>query len=425
MSENKIDSTKLDFRQLLDNEPEWLFEKRKNSWQRYNLMPLPDRVSHLWRYSDPTTFLSDNLQNSVKLPQVESISDRSESKYDIYASLDSDKSSTFVIDDDSKKAGIILADLNSAGNETDELVRKHLGQLISDEFGKIESSNMALWNSGILLYIPENTVVDKPVYLKRTIADQKLYQRLLVIVGTNSSVSIIDEYSSDNDKSSGVLNSINEIYVGDSSKVEIALIQNLNLKSHSYITQRAKTGKDSELKSAIIGTGSKSSKVDLGTVLAGRGSQSKMFGAAIGSDQQHHDHHTLHHHTVPDCYSDIDFKVVLQAKAVSAYTGLIRIDANADNCQAFQENRNLLLDSGTRAESIPELEILTDQVQCSHGATVWPIDPQMIYYLTSRGIGHKEAVNLIVKGFIEKTISQLSEVVREEVKGLIFSKLEA
>jgi len=149
-----------------------------------------------------------------------------------------------------------------------------------------------------------------------------------------------------------------------------------------------------------------------------------MYGVVFGDNDQHFDYHTVHHHKASNSYSDIDFKVVLKDKANSATTGLIRIEEDAQNCQAFQLNRNLLLNDGPKAESIPELEILCDQVQCSHGATVGPIDNNMMFYLMSRGIEKKEAVNIITRGFVEPTIQKLPEELGELTRNLIIEKMK-
>ena len=111
-------------------------------------------------------------------------------------------------------------------------------------------------------------------------------------------------------------------------------------------------------------------------------------------------------------------------KATSAYTGLIKIEKDALDCEAFQENRNLLLDKKARADSIPELEILTDRVRCSHGATVGPIDDMQIFYLTARGIPHNEAVRMIVSGFIRSTIQMAPEDLRARLAEVVESRLE-
>ena len=116
---------------------------------------------------------------------------------------------------------------------------------------------------------------------------------------------------------------------------------------------------------------------------------------------------------------------MLSGKATSAYTGLIRIDHNAQVCEAYQENRNLLLNSGTRAESIPELEILNEEVMCTHGATVGPIDPMELFYLNSRGIAEREAVQMVVSGFVASTLKLVPDDLRERITEIVTQRLEA
>ena len=149
-----------------------------------------------------------------------------------------------------------------------------------------------------------------------------------------------------------------------------------------------------------------------------------MYGLLFGSKRQHFDNHTLHHHASGQTTSDIDFKVVLRDKAVSAYTGLIRIEQDAANCEAYQENRNLLLGGGAKAETIPELEILNEEVMCSHGATVGPIDPEMIFYLTSRGFSPEEAVRTIVTGFVASTLKMVPADIRGGIRSAVTDRLE-
>ncbi|MCX6834381.1 MAG: SufD family Fe-S cluster assembly protein [candidate division Zixibacteria bacterium] len=115
--------------------------------------------------------------------------------------------------------------------------------------------------------------------------------------------------------------------------------------------------------------------------------------------------------------------MVLRDRALSAYTGLIRIEKSARGCEAYQENRNLLLNDGTRVETIPELEILNEDVSCSHGATIGPIDPLLVFYLNSRGIPEREAVRMIVSGFVADTLKHVPEDIRERVAGFVEERL--
>ena len=149
-----------------------------------------------------------------------------------------------------------------------------------------------------------------------------------------------------------------------------------------------------------------------------------MYGLLFGSGYQHFDNHTLHDHRSGQTFSNINFKVVLRDKAVSAYTGLIKIENHAKGCQAYQENRNLLLSKGTRAETIPELEILNEDVSCSHGATIGPIDPMQVFYLESRGIRHDEAVRMVVSGFVSNTLQQVPDDLRERISAFVEQRLE-
>ncbi|NIP41568.1 MAG: SufD family Fe-S cluster assembly protein [candidate division Zixibacteria bacterium] len=284
---------------------------------------------------------------------------------------------------------------------------------------------MALFNSGMFLYIPTNMELEKPVYMHRHPDDKYNMPRLLVVVGDNSRVTIIDDYAGKRNDKPYSANSAVEIFGGQNSQIRFVSPQNLNKESRSYVTQRAQIGQHGRMFSIFVSLGAdvSKSKYNLGTILDGQGAYSQMLGILFGDEKQHFDHHTLHHHKAGESFSNIDFKVVLKDKALSAYTGLIKIDENTLNCEAFQENRNLLLNKGPRAESIPELEILNDQVRCSHGATVGPIDPEMVFYLKSRGYSTDEAVRTIVSGFIEPLLNAVPEDLRQMMQNMVQFKL--
>ena len=189
--------------------------------------------------------------------------------------------------------------------------------------------------------------------------------------------------------------------------------------------ERAEVGRDATLLTAITSLGSAVTKSDFGSLLAGPGATVELWGFLFGEGRQHFDHHTLHDHRAGHTYSNLDFKVVLRDRARSAYTGLIRIEPDAPESEAYQENRNLLLNDGARAESIPELEILTDAVKCTHGATVGTLDPLHLFYLMCRGLPRPEAVRLIVGGFIEPTLSRLPEDLSRRLRGHVEERIQS
>jgi Fe-S cluster assembly protein SufD len=322
-----------------------------------------------------------------------------------------------------KNTSVVFKDLYSAAREDNAMVERHFGRLIGYNFGKFEALNMALWNNGLYLYIPANTVIEKPIYLHRHPTGMTTMSRLLVIAGENSQATIIDDYACHCHHDGAIGNSAVEIVGGASSNVRYVNIQRLAEGAKTYITERAEIGASANIKSIFGSVGSAITKVNAGVVLNSRGASSQIYGVVFGNAKQHFDYHTTQHHKSGESFSNLNFKVVLKEKAMSAYTGLIRIEKDAANCEAYQENRNLLLSKGTKAESIPELEILTDEVRCTHGATMGPIDPEMVFYLKSRGIDEAEAIRSIVSGFIEPLLVQIPADIAEILRNLVHVKL--
>jgi len=418
------------FRRMIPTEPEWFYKMRRESWEKFLNTPLPDRVTHLWRYTKPENFLISNpdpLMNSTVLPGI-GVSPNGydwQSEYSARGVEREDFTSGIVMTDQLAEAGVIIKNLRHAVNENEDIVEGYLGKLVGNDFGKFEALNLALWNTGFLLYIPDNTVIEKPIHLSRVPVGQAASSRLLVVVGRNCQATVIDDYTSPSEKAPDIFNGVVELFVNEASNVRYVSLQRLSENTKMFMTQRMRAEQQANVYTVFGSFGSKVGKFDAGSILNGAGAESRMYGMAFGSEKQHFDHHTVHHHTHGETYSNLDVKVVLKDRAVSAYTGLIRIEEHADVSEAYQENRNLLLNENTQADSIPELEILTDQVSCSHGATVGPIDPEMIFYLRSRGYSMEEAVRAIVTGFVEPTFKEVPEDLRDNLRKAVLEKLEA
>ncbi|PKK83156.1 MAG: Fe-S cluster assembly protein SufD [candidate division Zixibacteria bacterium HGW-Zixibacteria-1] len=427
MSTQVIDISKIDFRKSNKQEPPWLYNFRKNSWNSFMNMALPERMVHLWKYTDPEYFLINDMHEAMRIspaPADNSIGLSIKPEYSGYGYNRPDHLTMAALDESTANSGVIFKDLYAASSENEDLVGNHLGHLVDGSFGKFEAMNAALWSSGLFLYVPDNTIIEKPIRLQRHPAGPMTFLRLLVIVGKNSEATIIDDYSGECRESDAVNNSVAEIFVGESSNVRYANTQRFEDNCRSYITQRARLADNARIHTVYGGLGGNISKVNAGTILAGRGADSKMSGVVFANASQHFDYHTLHHHKASESFSNIDFKVILKDKGVSAYTGLIKINQDTQNCEAYQLNRNLLLNKGTRAESIPELEILCDQVRCSHGSTTGPIDPDMVFYLKSRGLNYQEAVRTLITGFVEPTLAQVPADLASALLDLILRKLE-
>lgn len=424
------DSTieKRSFRPAMEGEPEWLYTQRRQAWEAYQDAPLPDRVAHLWRYTEPKQFLPGDEDGLLKTLPVIPNGRSSEARMlpegrEALGYNEMDLLTLTRVSDKAAEQGVVLSDLMTASAQHSDLVQEYLGSVVGAGFGKFEALNLASWNTGLFLYVPSGTVLQNPIHLERHPGNGTTVSRLLVVVGENAEVTIVDDYHG-SEHAEGMMNAVVEVVAHDSARVKYTSMLRLPDAYTIFLTQRARIGANVEMKSVSVALNGGVGKVNWGVDLVGRGANSHWNGLLMGNRKQHFDHFTGHHHAASETFSNLDFKVAATDKAVSAYTGRINIDKDAFFCEAFQENRNLLLSGTAHVESIPELEIINDEVKCSHGVTVGALEPEQIFYLMSRGLTYKEAMRIILSGFFEESLNTLPELYREQVRALIHDKME-
>ncbi len=413
--------------------PKWLKDIRERSRRDFNNSPIPLRGLHLWRYTDPETFLAEHTESPDSAHDTSARS----AEGPVSEHLEKDPTSRLVHDmggrdiklhgaDKLTSRGVIVCRLSEAVDQHRELAEQYLYRLINSRSGKFEAQNSALWNEGIFIYVPDSVRVAEPIHLMREAGQSgsTQFHRLLVVVGRNAELTVIDEYVGGDESATGHANSAVEIFGLQESRTHYVSLQRYAHRMNSYLSHRANIERGATMLTVPLDFGATVSKHDYGVSLAGEGAESNIIGLLFASGRQHFDNHTRHHHVASRTYSNIDFKTVLRDKSTSAYTGLIRIENDARACEAYQENRNLLLNLGTRAEVVPELEILNEDVHCTHGATIGPIDPLTIFYLKSRGVEHGEAVRMIVAGFVDSTLKRLPSDLAERIRGYAGRRLE-
>ena len=421
-------------------EPSWLAEWREHAWAEHEAQPVPSRVAHLWRYSEPEKFLIDGT--SQVMPMVPEPAVTPADYTTPQPGPDDDRTAGSIrlrdgrvielrLSDDARAAGVVLCDLSVAAAQHAETMQRALGTAVPADSGKLEALNAALFSGGVFLHIQPNVVLEQPIHIlvegSRDLS--ALFTRLLLVLDTGASATVLAEYANPVAAAGGppprsVANTVVEGLVGQNARLAYFDIQRWGARTRSHSKQRLHVDRDGGVMSVNIGLGGQYNKTDLGNVLVGENAEAEMIGVIFGSDRQHFDNHTEHLHRVGHSFSDMDFKVVLEDRARSVYTGLIRIDLQAPNSEAYQENRNLLLDPNCRAESIPELEILNDEVRCTHGATVGPIDEEQVFYLMTRGLNRQQAERSIVEGFFGPALARIAdEQLRDRLWGYVSRKL--
>ncbi|MGH2993292.1 MAG: SufB/SufD family protein, partial [Solirubrobacterales bacterium] len=197
--------------------------------------------------------------------------------------------------------------------------------------------------------------------------------------------------------------------VGDGANLRYVCQQELSDEGWVFATQRAEVGRDANLEWVALGFGSARGKVRMETKLDGRGSNAKVTGVYVGHGRQHLDYDTTQEHAAPNTTSDLAFRGVLTERATAVWRGMIRVDPGAQQTDAFQESRNLLLSHKAHADAIPGLEIEANDVRCTHAAAVAQVDPEQLHYLRAHGLGEPAAKRLVVDGFLQALVERTAE----------------
>ncbi len=289
---------------------------------------------------------------------------------------------------------------------------------------KFAAHNAALWRNGLLVHVPRGVELEKPLYVRiaNAVEGGSLFFRLLVVAEPHSRFTLIEEYVSASPQLEAYTNAAVEIVVKDAAKVEYVSVQNLSRGTWHFASHHARVERDAELDWVAGGFGSTKGKIRIQNDLAGEGATSRVTGAYFADGTQHLDYDTVPEHMAPSTTSDFAFKGALRDEARAVWRGMIRVEEGAQQTNAYQENRNLLLSSTAHADSIPGLEIMANDVRCTHGATLGRVDRDLLFYLMTRGLTRSEAERLIVRGFFQ---DMLDRVELEPVREALAAALEA
>jgi Fe-S cluster assembly protein SufD len=374
--------------------------------ERYRALPFPRTTDEPWRFTDlkgfdPDSFVSNGHVGGQTPAQAAG------------SMLDLEVAALATVSED----GIEIE--RAPEGITFEPLRDHelLGTLVgADE--KFAAHNAALWEHGLLVQVPKGVVLEQPLYVR--IANSRdggaLFWRLLVVAEPESRFSVVEEYASARPDLAGYSNAVSELFVGQGAKVEYVSLQNLSAETWHFASHRARVDRDAELDWVAGGFGSKKGKTRIQNDLAGSGATSRVTGAYFADGEQHLDYDTFQEHIAPNTTSDFAFKGALRDHATAVWRGMIKVEKDAQKTNAYQENRNLILSERAHADSIPGLEIEANDVRCTHGATISPVNRDELFYAMARGISRGEAERLIVRGFFTDVLNRIElEPVREAV----------
>jgi len=379
--------------------------------ERYRSLPLPDTTEEHWRFTDLRGFDPDSFgQVPGTIPETR--------PGETMLELDVAGLATIT------ESGITI-ERAAEGITFTQLEEDHerLYSLVGWE-EKFAAHNAAVWEHGLLVHVPKGVELEKPLYVRiaNAASDAALFWRLLVIADPGSRFTLVEEVVSASPELHAYTNEAVELFVGDGAKLEYVSLQNLSRETWHFASHHARVERDAELDWVTGGFGSKKGKVRIQNDLAGQGATSRVTGAYFTDGEQHLDYDTFQEHIAPNTTSDFAFKGALRDNSTAVWRGMIRVEPDAQKTNAYQENRNLMLSPTTHAVPIPGLEIMANDVRCTHGATVGRVDREQLFYLMARGLSRSEAERLIVRGFFEDV---LARVELEPVREALATALEA
>jgi Fe-S cluster assembly protein SufD len=386
---------------------------RAEALERYAELPVPDTTEEHWRFTDlrgfdPEAFGQDRSQTpGIAVPSM----------------LALDVAAEAVVTETGIE--ITRAPAEIRFEPLDE-AHERLGALVGWQDDKFAAHNAAAWQHGLLVHVPAGLELDRPLFVRvvNAVDGGSLFWRLLVIAEEGARFSLVEEYASASAELGGYFNGVAELFVEQGAKLEYVSLQNLSCETWHFASHHARVERDAELDWVSGGFGSKKGKVRIQNDLAGPGATSRVTGAYFADADQHLDYDTFQEHMAPDTESDFAFKGALRDTATAVWRGMIRVERDAQKTNAYQECRNLMLSPTTHAVPIPGLEILANDVRCTHGATVGRVDRDQLFYLMARGLPRPEAERLIVRGFFQDVLDRIElEPVREAVTSALEARI--
>jgi len=406
----------------LHGEPDWLRARRREAFAAFERMPMPSRSDEEWRRTDVRGLDLDAFE-PFERANGPAPADPIEDTAGVLRQRGSEPGAV-ELDPDLAARGVLFMPLTLAAREHPDLVRRHLFTEVRPERDKLAALHAACFSGGTFLYVPEGVAIERPLVSQfwSSGGGAAVLPHTLIVAGRGSSFNYLDEFLSPDLDRPALTSGSAEVIAGEGANVGYLALQRWGRHAWQFADQRVRAERDATVRLVAVGLGGRFAKNRIEASLAGPGASAELKALFFGSEKQFFDFHTLQQHQVGNTTSDLLFKGALRDEARSVYAGLIRIEPNASRSDAYQANRNLLLSKTAKAHSIPMLEILNNDVRCTHGATVAPVDPEHLFYLESRGIPAPTAERMIVHGFFGEVLDRIPVA---QARELVEAELEA
>ena len=407
----------------------WWQERKAEAWKKFQAMPMPRRSDEDWRFATIAAIQLGDFQPGQKgSTSTEALLKRSTASFPHAAKAVFSNDRLLHIEgrEELAKQGVVFESLAGALQKHPALLEKHFMahpvDLGAQKFAALHAANAS---AGVLIVVPKNVEVKLPLVSFHWLDgnESAVFPHTLIVTGENAKVTVVDFLGSTEAGGAGLACGLNDLLVGAGAKVDLICFQRWGSKVTSFQLNSTRVEKDGEARSLFVNLGAAYARQESRSTMVGSGARSEMLGLSVGNDRQEFDQRTLQCHDVPNTWSDLLYKNALDDRSKSIFKGLIRVAPGAAKTDAYQNNRNLLLNPEAEADSMPGLEILNDDVRCTHGATTGQIDRDQLFYLMARGINPRTGAQLLAHGFFEEVIARLPDKkIGEAVRTLVAEK---
>ena len=377
--------------------PSWRREQMEAAYRVFTSLEEPTGVEEDWRYVDFAPRFSDLAPATEPGSRLE--------PGPFLSAVTATAGKVSIVD------GHVI-DQDASGLRLSRLSELEDGNALSGgapvDHNKLTAAHAAFATDGIVVDVPEGHEMEAPLVVEVQAATSGVasYPHLVVRVGTNAGARVLVVYRSEDDLDALIVPEIN-LQVGDGGRLRYLAVQALGHATTSVAHQRITLGRDATSRVGEVGLGGRLGRLDLGVDLVGDGASSEVVGLYFGEGDQTMDYRMFINHQGKSTSSDVFLKGAVEDNAQSVFTGLLRIEKDARKTSTFETNRNLVLSENAKAHSVPNLEILCDDVVCGHASSVGPLEEGSLYYLQSRGLAKERAERLLIRGFFQEVIDRL------------------
>ena len=367
------------------------------AFSAFETLPMPDPKEEVWRYVDIPADLADT--RALDAPG---------------ADLPVDSRIRDVLGDLSGSARIVDGFVTGIETGSGPALRVQrpdevpaAAASVPADLDRFAAAAGAFGGPAVVLEVPAGTAIGQPylVEVEATAPGAVSFPRVVIDAAGGSESHVVVHYRSADGVDAVVVPQI-EVLAGANARPAVTTIQEWGDATVAVAQQRYVAGRDAAVSVSEFGLGGRSARLHITFDLVGQGSDATLLGLYFGDDEQTLDYRGFVNHAAPNTTSEMFLKGAVGDRAKSVFTGLIRIEPEGQKTNAHQTNRNLVLSEGAEAHSVPNLEILANDVRCGHGSAVGPLDEEQRYYLMSRGLDRQRADRLQVKGFFEEVLAR-------------------